>query len=102
MKFLHPFMPFLTEEIWQAIAERQTSEALIITQQNKETAFDADVLKNFEQTKEIVSGVRNYRQSKGISPREEVEVYTNVSQFRNEAVIKKLANVSRFIMHKNG
>ena len=45
MKFLHPFMPFLTEEIWQAIAERQTSEALIITQQNKETAFDADVLK---------------------------------------------------------
>ncbi|KAF5279701.1 hypothetical protein FQR65_LT15290 [Abscondita terminalis] len=94
MKFLHPFMPFLTEEIWQAIAERQTSEALIITQQNKETAFDAGVLKNFEQTKEIVSGVRNYRQSKGISPREEVEVYTNVSQFENEAVIKKLANVS--------
>lgn len=39
MKFLHPFMPFLTEEIWQAIAERQTSEALIITQQNKETAL---------------------------------------------------------------
>lgn len=94
MKFLHPFMPFLTEEIWQAIADRQTSEALIITQQNKETAFDTDVLKNFEQTKEIVSGVRNYRQSKGISPREEVEVYTNISQFENEAVIKKLANVS--------
>ena len=94
MKFLHPFMPFLTEEIWQAIAERQTSEALIITQQNKETAFDADVLKTSNKRKEIVSGVRNYRQSKGISPREEVEVYTNVSQFENEAVIKNLANVS--------
>ena len=94
MKFLHPFMPFLSEEIWQTIATRSTNEALIVTQQNTVTNFDVELISKFEQTKEIISGIRNYRQSKGISPREIVELYTNAATFDNEAVIKKLANVS--------
>ncbi|UMQ43843.1 valine--tRNA ligase [Chryseobacterium sp. Y16C] len=94
MKLLHPFMPFLTEELWQTISERSIEEALIIAQQKKADAFSEDIIKNFETASEIISGVRNYRQTKGISPRETAEIYTNASEFANESVIKKLANVS--------
>lgn len=94
MKLLHPFMPFLTEELWQTISERKSDEALVIAQQKKEEAFNEEIINNFETAAELISGVRNYRQTKGISPREAAEIYTNASAFANEAVIKKLANVS--------
>lgn len=94
MKLLHPFMPFLTEELWQIISERNIDEALVIAQQKKAGAFDETIIKNFETASELISGVRNYRQTKGISPRESADIYTNASAFANEAVIRKLANVS--------
>ncbi|TZF99796.1 valine--tRNA ligase (plasmid) [Chryseobacterium panacisoli] len=94
MKLLHPFMPFQSEEIWQLISERSIDEALVIAQQKNADSFSEEVIKNFEITAELISGVRNYRQTKGISPREAVEVYTNASEFANEAVVRKLANVS--------
>ncbi|WP_300686343.1 valine--tRNA ligase [Chryseobacterium sp.] len=94
MKLLHPFMPFLTEELWQTISERSIEEALMISQQKTGGEFDETIIKNFETAAEFISGVRNYRQTKGISPREEVEIYTNASEFANEAVVRKLANVS--------
>ena len=94
MKLLHPFMPFLTEELWQNMAERTHEEALVIAQQKTAAAFDSKVIEAFAFAQELISGVRNYRQSKGISPREAVEIYTNATAFENEAVIQKLANVS--------
>ena len=94
MRLLHPFMPFLTEELYQAIAERSTKEALVIAQQKKAEPFNEENIKAFETAKELISGVRNYRQSKGISPREAVELFTNAVAFENEAVVKKLANIS--------
>ena len=94
MKLLHPFMPFLTEELWQNIAERSKEEALVIAQQKKADDFNEETIKNFDFAKELISGVRNYRQSKGISPRESVELFTNATTFINEAVVRKLANVS--------
>ncbi|MGG7467880.1 valine--tRNA ligase [Chryseobacterium arthrosphaerae] len=94
MKLLHPFMPFQSEEIWQLISERSIDEALVIAQQKNADNFNEEIIKNFEITAELISGVRNYRQTKGISPRESVEVYTNASEFANEAIVRKLANVS--------
>ncbi|KQR91879.1 valine--tRNA ligase [Chryseobacterium sp. Leaf180] len=94
MKLLHPFMPFLTEELWQTISERKIEDALMIAQQKKSESFDEAIIKNFETASEIISGIRNYRQTKGISPKEIVEVYTNASELANEPVIKKLANVA--------
>ncbi len=99
MKLLHPFMPFLSEELWQHIAKRTPEEALVITQQPQVTDFDTHVIKNFETTKELVSGIRNYRQSKGVSPRESVEVFTNAQAFENEELITRLANIS--VIHFN-
>ncbi len=94
MKLLHPFMPFLTEELWQNITSRNTDEALIIAQQKEASEFDVNIIIQFDIAKEWISGVRNYRQSKGISPKETVELYTNALENSNEALIKKLANVS--------
>jgi valyl-tRNA synthetase len=94
MTLLHPFMPFLTEELWQMISVRKVDEALVIAQQKEAGQFDENIIKNFETAAELISGVRNYRQTKGISPREAAEIYTNASEFANEAVVRKLANVS--------
>ena len=94
MKLIHPFMPFLSEELWQNIAERTPENALVIAQQRKPETFNQDLIKNFDSAKELISGIRNYRQSKGISPRESVEVFTNATAFENENLIKKLANVA--------
>lgn len=94
MKLVHPFLPFQSEEIWQLISERKTDEALVIAQQKKPEAFNEDIIRNFETASEVISGIRNYRQTKGISPKEAVEVYTNAPGFANESVIKKMANVS--------
>lgn len=94
MKLLHPFMPFLTEELWQTISERSIDEALVIAQQKEAGKFDETIIKNFETAAELISGVRNYRQTKGISPREAAEVYTNATEFANEDVVRKLANIS--------
>ncbi|WP_312304328.1 valine--tRNA ligase [Chryseobacterium sp.] len=94
MKLLHPFMPFQSEEIWQLISERSIDEALVIAQQKNADSFNEEIVKNFEITAELISGIRNYRQTKGISPREAAEVYTNAFEFANEAIVRKLANVS--------
>jgi len=94
MKLLHPFMPFLSEELWQNISERSISEALVIAQQKKSEPYNEDKIKDFDFAKEVISGIRNYRQSKGISPRETVEIFTNVSELANAEVIQKLANIS--------
>ena len=93
MKLLHPFMPFLSEELWQNISERSVENALVIAQQRKPQDFDKDLIKNFEISKEFISGVRNYRQSKGISPREGVEIFTNAVSFHNDDLVRKLANI---------
>ena len=94
MKLLHPFMPFLSEELWQNISERTPENALVISQQRKAETFKNDIILAFEASKELISGVRNYRQSKGISPRENVEIFTNAANFSNEELVKKLANIS--------
>lgn len=94
MKLLHPFMPFQSEEIWHLISERNIEEALVIAQQKNADDFSEEVIKNFEISKELISGVRNYRQTKGISPREAVEVFTNATAFANEDVVRKLANIA--------
>lgn len=95
MKLLHPFMPFLSEELWQNISERTVENALVIAQQRKVQDYNKELIKQFEVSKEVISGIRNYRQSKGISPRESVEVFTNAVSFDNENLVRKLANIDQ-------
>jgi len=97
LKLLHPFMPFLTEEIWQYIADRTPEEALIVATYPTITAFDRRLIDNFEMVKEVVAGIRTIRKDKNISFRDTIEVSVlnneNLSETFN-AVISKLGNVS--------
>ncbi len=72
LHIIHPFMPFITEELWQHIAERKDGEALMIDVFKLDAPTEADekIMANFEEAKQIISGVRGVRQSKNIGPRE--------------------------------
>ena len=98
LKILHPFMPFLTEEIWHQIKERNTNEALIVTDWPKAKEFDKIQIEEANQIFELVSQIRNIRASKGISPKEAFSLTIKTNQpnlyQRFDAVLKKLANLS--------
>ena len=98
LKVLHPFMPFLTEELWHQIKEREASEALIIAHWPKPKSFDDQIIQEAAQIFDVVSQVRNLRASKGISPKEafDLTIKTQQSELysRFHAVLKKLANLS--------
>ncbi|PWJ44241.1 valine--tRNA ligase [Sediminitomix flava] len=70
MKVLHPFMPFLTEEIWANIGEREENDCIIVAEYPKVGAIDQDLLARAEGVFEIISNIRNIRNSKQISPKE--------------------------------
>lgn len=98
LKILHPFMPFLTEEVWQSIKERKPEEALIIAKYPEFTTFDSDLISKFDFATDVVSGIRTVRKEKNIAFKEAIEV----SVMNNEAatadmdsVIRKLTNTSQ-------
>ncbi|RPA68186.1 valine--tRNA ligase [Cyclobacteriaceae bacterium YHN15] len=98
LKILHPFMPFLTEELWHQIKERSTNEALIVANWPKAKAFDKFQIEEAYQVFELVSQVRNIRASKGISPKEAFSLTIKTHQpdlyQQFDSVLKKLANLS--------
>jgi valyl-tRNA synthetase len=67
LKILHPFMPFLTEEIWQYISERTPEEALIITKWPETKAVDNTLISEFEFAQDVISGIRSIRKEKNIA-----------------------------------
>lgn len=73
---LHPFMPFLTEEIWHLISEREEKATIMYAQWPSVTEFDADQLSNFAHAEEVISALRNLRKEKNISPKEPLELFS--------------------------
>ncbi|WP_242085407.1 valine--tRNA ligase [Aestuariivivens sediminis] len=67
LKILHPFMPFLTEEIWQCITKRSPKEALIIAQWPKSKPVNEDIIQAFDFASEVISGIRTIRKQKNIA-----------------------------------
>ena len=94
LRLLHPFMPFITEELWQHISERADGESIMYANLPKAGIVDADVMKLMSEAKEIVSGVRNVRTSKNI-PNKNALTLQVVGKFTNPyaTIIKKLAGV---------
>ena len=94
LRLLHPFMPFITEELWQHISERADGESIMYANLPKAGAVDADVVKLMSEAKEIVSGVRNVRTSKNIPNKNALKLQV-VGKFTNPyaTIIKKLAGV---------
>ena len=98
LKILHPFMPFITEELWHELKERKEKECIIVAAWPKAIAFNDSILKDASLAFEVVTQVRNTRKAKGISPKETIKLIGN---FESKAqidsfspVIKKLSNLS--------
>lgn len=97
LKLLHPFMPFLTEEIWQHIATRSTDEALIVAQWPMVSNTNQALVDEFEFTKEVIARIRTIRKEKSITFKDVIDVKViNKEKVSNrfDSVITKLGNLS--------
>jgi valyl-tRNA synthetase len=97
LRILHPFVPFVTEEIWQHISKRSPEDALIIASWPKTGEIDAQLIKEFNFTSQVISGVRTIRKEKNISFKESIVLSLMNSEnttTRFDSVIKKLGNIS--------
>ncbi len=99
---MHPWMPFITEEIWSKIKKRGEKDCLIVGEWPKLTVVDAGQIGEFEVAKELVAAVRNVRAQKQISPKEKLEVIERSSADSSyfDSTIVKLANLSAFSYSK--
>lgn len=98
LKILHPFMPFLTEEVWQHITERTPEEALIISSWPKVENTDATLISNFDFAAEVISGIRTIRKEKNIPQKESLELSMVNSEnvgSQMDSIITKLGNITQ-------
>ncbi len=96
LKILHPFMPFLTEEIWQYISERTPEEALIVAKWPEIKAIDDTLIAEFEFASEVISGIRNIRKQKNIAFKDVISfsvINNEKSSTKFNGVISKLGNL---------
>ena len=96
MRILHPFMPFVTEEIWHALADRPEGSSIMVQHMPHSVFYDQRMLDDFEMAREIIAGVRNLRNSKGLSPKEVLDLYIKghcPAMFNG--IICKLGNVGK-------
>ena len=92
LKVLHPFMPFITEEIWQTIESR---ESIMISQMPDKKEFDEKLINEFDTIKDLVSNIRNIRNSKNIPNKEKLnlKIKSKIKDNLLDNVTKKLANI---------
>jgi valyl-tRNA synthetase len=98
LKILHPFMPFLTEEIWHYIKERSTEDALIISSWPEKKSINNELINEFDFASEVISGIRTIRKQKNIAFKEEVELFVLNNENTSDIfdlVIGKLGNISK-------
>lgn len=99
LHLLHPFMPFITEELWQLLEERAKGESLMVSSMPALAGADRELIGRFEEVKEVITQVRSIRKDKNIAPREALELLVRPSEnaiyhLDLEPVVVKLANLS--------
>ncbi len=98
LRMLHPFMPFITEELWQHIADRKDGESIMYAPMPESKTPDMTIIGDIDFAKEIITGIRAVRASKNISPKEQLKLEViNAPVPAMDAVIKKLGNVSEIV-----
>ncbi|MBQ8047460.1 MAG: valine--tRNA ligase [Prevotella sp.] len=104
LKMLHPFMPFITEELWQALQERKSGESIMREKLTVAvpTEEDRQLLSNIEQVKQIVSSIRMVRNQKGIAPKEPLTLQAVGSDpyEKFHDVVTKMANLTAITVVK--
>ena len=97
LKLLHPFMPFLTEEIWQYIAERTPEQALIVGEWPVAKSYNEKLISDFDFTIEVISGIRTIRKDKNIPMKDAIDlkvVNNEKTATYFDSVIMKLGNIT--------
>jgi len=98
LRIIHPFMPFITEEIWQLIEERRDGESLMISSIPRAKKYDKELIARFDNVKETVTAIRTVRKEKQILNRDPVELSVKTDRNSYDSyflpVIKKLCNIS--------
>ena len=94
LRMIHPIMPFITEELWQALEPRKEGETIMLQRYPQAKAYDAAFIESFRMACEAVAAVRNVRQEKGLSPKDALELRLDAA-FPEDCVpvLVKLANV---------
>jgi len=97
MQLLHPFMPFLTEEIWQLLADRADEDSIMVSVIPQPESYSSELLKKFEQVKEVIVAVRNIRKQKNIAFKEVLEMNYKAKEDNYDAsfdcVVAKMCNL---------
>lgn len=96
LKLLHPFMPFITEEIWQLLEKRNTGQSIMVEKMPEAEPYNEDIIEAFEIVKEIISAVRNIRNENNLPQKEVVPLKVNgeyTDQY--DSCIVKMANLSK-------
>lgn len=94
LKLLHPFIPFITEELWQALEPRKDGESIMYAQWPELGCIDENLINDFENTKEIIAGIRTIRLQKNIANKVALELYVKGQyQATWNAIIEKISNI---------
>ncbi len=104
MKILHPFMPFITEEIWQFLGERTPYEALIIASYPTLKTYNRNLIEEFDFVKDLISGIRTIRKDQNISFKESIvlNVMNNENFTQNfDHLVMKMGNISEVVYISN-
>jgi valyl-tRNA synthetase len=99
LKVMHPFTPFVSEELWHALNERKDGEDIVIAEWPKVRAVDEQVLTGFEKAEKIISQIRNIRKNNNIANKVKLEMYVRAdaaTQTIFDSVIVKMGNLSVF------
>ncbi|MBK9590928.1 MAG: valine--tRNA ligase [Crocinitomicaceae bacterium] len=98
LKLLHPFTPFVTEEIWHWLRERNEGEDVMMSEWPKAGNVDQKVIKDFEMADEVITNIRNIRKQNNIAAKVELELFIKANadmNKSNDAVIQKMCNLSK-------
>ncbi|MDB4751105.1 valine--tRNA ligase [Flavobacteriaceae bacterium] len=96
LKLLHPFMPFLTEELWQDMEIRSKEEALIVSKWPEVQEFEVDQIRHFDETKAIIGGIRNFRKEKELGFKEtlSLQVIGSSDRIPFESLVQKMGQLT--------
>lgn len=97
LKILHPFMPFVTEELWQNLDVRKDGETIMLLDFPEADTIDDEILTNFDYTTNVITEIRNFRKSKNIANKDKLELKVKLNEGVDQsmdAIISKLTNLS--------
>lgn len=95
LRMLHPFMPFITEELWQHLSERKEGESIMYAAMPTGKACDEGILSSFENIKEVVAGIRTVRKQKQLAQKEPLQLDVNGPRDKSlDSVLVKMGNLS--------